>query len=107
MRYILLYFLASLSLVEAGWYWGNHCGFHARNPYAPVMDAFDAACYRHDRCQASRVPDWLCSVQVGMGMFQASAMTGRPVPWQILSGFAGEHGWGRKKRAVFLRPSRK
>jgi hypothetical protein len=87
--------LIIIPLVNAGKYWGNHCGSEARDRNAPIKDAFDAACYRHDRCQESKIPDWLCSAQVGMGMVQASAMTGEPVPFEILSGFAAEH---RRKR---------
>uniref|UniRef100_A0A914DDF8 Phospholipase A2 domain-containing protein n=1 Tax=Acrobeloides nanus TaxID=290746 RepID=A0A914DDF8_9BILA len=91
-----IFSLIFISVVNAGWYWGNHCGREARNRNAPIQDAFDSACYQHDRCQESRTPDWLCSVQVSMAMMQASAMTGQPIPSQILSGFAAEHGRKRK-----------
>uniref|UniRef100_A0A915DQQ8 Phospholipase A(2) n=1 Tax=Ditylenchus dipsaci TaxID=166011 RepID=A0A915DQQ8_9BILA len=105
-RFLFIYFTL-YSPVNAGRYWGNHCGREANNRFAPAVDAFDAACYRHDRCQESGVPDWICSMQVGMGMMQASAQTGQPVPMQILTGFGQEHGKRRKRlsvnEAIFLK----
>ncbi|KAI1701205.1 skp1 family, dimerization domain-containing protein [Ditylenchus destructor] len=78
--YILCAFLIFVSQTKAGQYWGNHCGRESRDRNRPIIDAFDAVCYQHDRCQESSTPDWLCSVQVSMGMMQASQQTGQPMP---------------------------
>ncbi|KAI1707826.1 hypothetical protein Ddc_14642 [Ditylenchus destructor] len=100
--YILCAVLIFVSQTKAGQYWGNHCGREARDRNRPVVDAFDAVCYKHDRCQESGTPDWLCSVQVSMGMMQASQQTGQPVPAQILQGFGAEHGMGKRRRRRFV-----
>ncbi|KAH7662517.1 hypothetical protein AAVH_43522 [Aphelenchoides avenae] len=103
-RLLLLLFVV-YSLTEAGRYWGNHCGREARNRRRPAIDAFDRACYQHDRCQENRrVPDWMCSMQVMGGMMNAMQQTGRPIPFQILQGFGAEHGIGRRKRSLIYPP---
>lgn len=40
-----------------GWAYGNYCGWSRRGPGAPI-DATDAACQRHDQCQATW---WTCN----------------------------------------------
>ena len=41
-----------------GWGYGNYCGWSRRGQKGPPVDALDAACKRHDKCQASW---WTCN----------------------------------------------
>jgi len=79
--------------------YGNWCGpGHPSSAALPPVDAFDAACMRHDLCTAGPGPDTLCDRAFVGELHQVAARTGylpRPLQWAeyVIRVKAGG-GWG-------------
>lgn len=79
--------------------YGNWCGpGHPAMVALPPVDAFDAACMRHDYCLTGPVPETVCDRAFVGELHQLAAQTGylpRPLQWaeyaiRVKSG----GGWG-------------
>lgn len=79
--------------------YGNWCGpGHPASLALPPVDAFDAACMRHDDCIASPVPETLCDRAFVGELHQLAAQTGylpRPLQWaEYAIRLKSGGGWG-------------
>jgi hypothetical protein len=65
--------------------YGNWCGVgHPTYRVLPPVDAFDAACMRHDLCVLGTAPDRACDLAFVNELRAAAAQTGgmpRPLQW--------------------------
>lgn len=66
--------------------YGNWCGFSypRAGDFPPPLDAFDAACMRHDLCRASPVGGGICDVQFVQelrGLAHGYGYLPRPLRW--------------------------
>jgi hypothetical protein len=78
--------------------YGNWCGpGHPSAAGLPPMDAYDAACMRHDLCVAS-APETLCDRSFVTELHQLAAQTGylpRPLQWaEYVIRLKAGGGWG-------------
>ncbi|MBK5931723.1 hypothetical protein [Halochromatium salexigens] len=65
--------------------YGNWCGInHPSHGWPPPVDAFDAACMRHDLCTAQPGPDTGCDIAFVSQLHGIAAQVGylpRPLQW--------------------------
>lgn len=78
--------------------YGNWCGpGHPSGPALPPVDAYDAACMRHDFCTAS-APEALCDQAFAIELNRLAAETGylpRPLQWaEYVIRLKSGGGWG-------------